>query len=252
MTVVIIEDEQPAAERLEKLIHSVDKDINVAGKCDSISSAVHWFKTNPAPDLALMDIQLGDGSSFDIFQEISVPCPVIFTTAYDEYAVQAFKVNSIDYLLKPVKKEELESALKKFETRKSSFNGPEISQLTNFLREQQGGSAKRIVVHYGQNVRAVDLEDIAYFYTEDKINFLVTREGNRYSIDSNLEKLESWLPSKQFFRINRQFIVNIKSIDKMIAYSKSRIKLTLNPPTPHETITSTERSPYFKKWLAGE
>ncbi|MBA3649146.1 MAG: response regulator transcription factor [Chitinophagales bacterium] len=253
MNVIIIEDEEPAVKRLEKLLKSIGPDYRIVASLDSIEGSVNWLSTHDHPDLMLMDIHLADGSSFDIFRHQKITCPIIFITAYDEYAVKAFKVNGIDYLLKPIKKEELRSALDKFEKmhyqQASSLDYSKVAQL---LSKDQDQYIKRLVVHYGQNIRAIEVEDVAYFYTEEKVIFLCTKDDRRFSIDLNLDKLENTLNPKKFFRINRQFIVNIKAIEKMLAYSKSRVKILLNPPSSHETITSVERSSDFKKWLAGE
>jgi two-component system response regulator LytT len=172
-----------------------------------------------------MDIQLSDGISFDIFNEVEIKCPVIFTTAYDQYALQAFKVNSVDYLLKPVKSEELKTALEKYKKRFSEKTPPEIdySVLLSALNKNKGEFQKRIVIRYGEIIKTVEIADVAYFYTESKINFLYTFKNQRFSVDHNLDELEQILNPKEYFRINRQFIVNIKAIDKMVTVSKSRV-----------------------------
>jgi len=213
---------------------------------------VKWLKDNPAPDLIFMDIHLSDGDSFEIFKEQEVKSPVVFVTAYDQYALDAFKVNSIDYLLKPVKKEDLSRAIEKYKQRGSS----NMQQMMDLLKQMniapsKKETQKRIVIRYGDTIKMVEIADVAYFYTEDKINFLCTKDNVRYPIDQNLDELESMVDGDVFFRINRQYIVNINAIEKMLAWSKSRVKVILKPTCDNETIVSTERSPHFKEWLTG-
>ena len=252
MKIFIIEDEQPAGERLKKMILELLPDAIIPEIPVSISSAVKWLKTNPAPDLILMDIHLSDGPSFEIFNEVQVASPIIFITAYDQYALEAFKLNSIDYLLKPVKREELQRSIEKYQ-KLTNFNTSQISELLKQMGSNKGSKElqKRIIIRYGDTIKMVEIADVAYFYTEDKINFLCTKENVRYPIDQNLDELESIIDPAIFFRINRQFIVNISAIDKMLAWSKSRVKIILKPITEIETIVSTERSPHFKEWLTG-
>jgi DNA-binding LytR/AlgR family response regulator len=254
MNVLLIEDEEPASTRLKKLLNTVDPTLEVLTVLVSVKSAIDWLSTNPPPDLIIMDIQLSDGVSFDIFNEVEIKCPVIFTTAYDQYALQAFKVNSVDYLLKPVKAEELKNALDKYQKLFKEKKSPEIDYATllSALSKGKDEFQKRIVIRYGEIIKTVEIADIAYFYTESKINFLFTFKNQRFSVDHNLDELEHILNPKEFFRINRQFIINIKAIDKMVTVSKSRVKLSLNPPCEIETIVSTERSSYFKEWLTGQ
>lgn len=254
MKVVLIEDEEPASTRLKKMLHSIYPDLEILETLVSVKSAIQWFNQNHQPDLIIMDIQLSDGVSFDIFNEIEIKCPVIFTTAFDQYALQAFKVNSVDYLLKPVKSDELKAALDKYQKLFKEKKSTEVdySVLLSALTKSKGEYQKRIVIRYGEIIKTVEIADVAYFYTESKINFLYTFKNQRFSVDHNLDELEHILNPKEYFRINRQFIVNIKAIDKMVTVSKSRVKLTLNPPCEIETIVSTERSSYFKDWLTGQ
>jgi two-component system response regulator LytT len=252
MKIFIIEDEQPAGERLKKMVLDLLPDAVIPEIPVSISSAVKWLKTNPAPDLILMDIHLSDGPSFEIFNEVQVASPIIFITAYDQYALDAFKLNSIDYLLKPVKKEELQRSIEKYQ-KLTNFNASQISELLKQMGSNKGSKElqKRIIIRYGDTIKMVEIADVAYFYTEDKINFLCTKDNLRYPIDQNLDELENIIDPAIFFRINRQFIVNISAIDKMLAWSKSRVKIILKPSIEIETIVSTERSPHFKEWLTG-
>ncbi len=254
MNVLLIEDEEPASTRLKKMLNIVHPELEILETLVSVKSSIEWLKHHKHPDLIIMDIQLSDGLSFDIFNEVEIKCPVIFTTAYDQYALQAFKVNSVDYLLKPIKSEELKNALDKYQKLFSEKKSTEIdySVLLSAINKNKGEFQKRIVIRYGEIIKTVEIADIAYFYTESKINFLYTFKNQRFSVDHNLDELEQILDPKEYFRINRQFIVNIKSIDKMITVSKSRVKITLNPPCEIETIVSTERSSYFKDWLTGQ
>lgn len=251
MKVVIIEDETPAAKRLAKLLNNYSNNIEVIYQADSIESSVRYLATMPNIDLIFMDIQLADGLSFDIFQQTTVTTPVIFTTAFDQYTLKAFKVNSIDYLLKPLKKVELQAALEKFD---KLSKGKQAIQVESLLKAIQGTSKEyqtRIMLRLGQNLRVVEIADIAYFYTEDKADYLITFQGQKMLMDYHLDEIQNMVDPKQYFRINRQFIVNIKAIGDMVTHSKSRVKLSLKPPTHIETIVSAERSSDFKDWLMG-
>ena len=250
--ILIIEDEEPAAERLAKMLLDIDPNIIVVGNTVSVKSSVKWFKENPIPDLILMDINLSDGHSFDIFKEVEISAPIIFITAYDQYAIDAFKLNSIDYILKPIKKDELRNALDKFK-RMGNIQVQHMTSLLNTIKSNQDKEfQKRIVIRYGDTIKMIEIADIAYFYTEEKINFLCTNGDTRMPIDQNLDELEEILDPKIYFRINRQFIINISAIEKMLTWSKSRVKIILKPASEHETIVSTERSSHFKDWLIGK
>lgn len=254
MKVLIIEDEDPAAKRLQKLLKEIEPGINVVGHIVSVSSAVKWFGEHEQPDLLFSDIQLSDGLSFEIFKSVEVTCPVIFTTAFDQYAIDAFKVNSIDYLLKPIKKEELENAVAKYKKMSAAPAAPaiDLSKLLQTLNPVGTEYKKRFVVRYGEHIKTIDIEEVVYFYTEDKVTFLCTKDGRRYVIDYNLDTLDASLDPKSFFRINRQYIIGIHSIAEMFTYTKSRVLIKLNPPAKHETIVSTERSADFKHWLGDD
>ncbi len=249
MKILIIEDEEAAARRLHKLVMEIDSSMEVVAELDSIESTLAWFKSNAQPDLIFLDIHLADGSSFEIFNHVKIEKPVIFTTAYDQYALQAFKVNALDYILKPLKRQELEQAIEKYRKRQGEWR-TDYKELTKLLHNKD--TSKRFLIKLGQSIRVVDIQDAAYFYTESKITFLVTKDGKRYPLDISLEKVEEMADPQTFFRINRQFIVNINAIKEMYAYSKSRVKLELLPRCDLDTVVSTERSPVFKKWLTGE
>jgi|SRR5687768_888512 len=250
MKILIIEDEQAAARRLQKLLMEIDPAHEIVGIVSSIEIAVDWLKQNPGPDLILMDIHLADGASFEIFEKVNITSPVIFATAYDEYALKAFKVNAIDYLLKPIKQNELERALEKvmLPAKKADTSDELIHKLeeAGFIKK-----SKRLLVKMGQSIKLIDLDQVSYFYSKDKISFAVLPGNKRYPLDQSLDQIEHMVDPLHYFRINRQFIVKMESIDEMVAYSKSRVKLKLNPPTEEDAIVSKERSPEFKKWLVG-
>jgi len=250
MNVLIIEDEEAAARRLEKLVLSLEAQTTVLAKLDSIEAVLNWLEQHELPDLVFMDIHLADGSSFEIFNHVKIDCPIIFTTAYDQYAIQAFRVNAVDYLLKPIKREELRAALDKYQQQSQPRTAFNYQQLARSIQEDPYN--RRFLIRIGQNIKVVDVNDAAYFYTEDKITFVVTHDGKRYPLDHSLEKLEEMLAPRRFFRVNRQVILGLEAIREMYAYSKARVKVELEPPAEMDIIVSTERSPHFKKWLTGE
>lgn len=248
MRILIIEDEQAASRRLEKMLLQIDKSIEVLEYLDSVEDTLLWFKENETPELIFLDIHLADGSSFEIFKHFKIDCPIIFTTAYDQYAIQTFKVNTIDYLLKPIKRPELENALAKHQKLQKK-DTIDYQKLAAAVKQQEQNH--RFLIRFGQSLKVVEISEVAYFYTRDKITFLMTFVGKRYPIDNTLEQLENITDRQYFFRINRQFIIHLKAIKEMFAYSKSRVKIELQPKCDLETIVSTERSPHFKKWLVG-
>lgn len=253
MKILIVEDEPATARRMQKLLMETDPETEITGITDSIESSVAWLKNHPHPDLAFMDIQLADGDSFDIFGEVEVNFPVVFTTAFDKYAIEAFKVNSIDYLLKPVEKPAVEKALAKFR-KLNPAPSPAIdyAKLAAMIQQPSKPEApKRMLVRFGDRIKAVDYNQIAYFYTIEKQVFCTTFTGDNYPAEYSLDKLDELLDSTRFFRINRSFIVNYDAISAMTSWSKSRVKLTLKPPSTLDSVTSTERSGEFKKWLTG-
>ncbi len=253
MKVLILEDEEPAALRLQKILAEVEPEAKVLDVLVSVGSAVEWLKTHSAPDLILLDINLADGSSFEIFSLVKVESPVIFITAYDEFAIKAFKVNSVEYLLKPVKKEELEFAINKYKKIHASKKEPQdLKALLESIKDESKSYKKRFLIRFGERIKTIDISQVAYFYTEEKINYLKTKDNHNYPIEYNLDKLELIIDPERFFRINRQFIISIDSITEMYSFSKSRVKVVLSPPTDMDTIVSTERSSFFKEWLAGK
>ncbi len=253
MKVLIIEDEPASANRLVKLLGEVSQELNVLDVIDTVEDSITFLETHTCPDLLFMDIHLADGNSFEIFEKLDVRCPIIFITAYDQYAIKAFKVNSLDYLLKPVKREELAAALNKFHQTvlKNKRVIPDYTELANILQQPKKEYLKRFMVKTGQNIKSVEISDVAYFVVENKIVSAIIKSGQRFILDFTMDYLEKSLNPERFFRINRSFILGFDSIDTMVAYSRSRIKINLNPASEHEAITSTERSAAFKDWLGG-
>lgn len=253
MRILIIEDEENAIERLEKLINEVAPGKEIIGRCKSIQQTLQWLEENDYPDLILSDVQLSDGLSFDIFKQMKKAVPVIFISAFDIYAIEAFKVEGIHYLLKPVKKQDLQDALKRYDNNFKEKKSSPIEvpgEFNNSSYEQQ--YQERFIIHAGAQIKLIEDSEIAFLYTENKTVYLTTFDKQKYSMDTTLEGLEKVLNQKLFYRINRQFIVQLKAITKMTPASKQRIALTLNPATTQETITSFERTPFFKKWLLGK
>lgn len=254
MNILIIEDENLAAQRLEKLVRDIDHTIMVKGVTDSIESSVEWLSKNPTPDLILMDIELADGQSFEIFKRVEVTSPVIFTTAYDEFALKAFKVNSIDYLLKPVKSEDLKNSMEKLNNLRSmseKTDGMEnIKHLLEGLYQQKDDQyRKRFLAKSGQRFVPIEINDVAYFYSEDKMVFLKTGANQRYMLDFNLEQLEKELDPKNFFRANRQFILSNRAIQDIHSWFNGKLKVKVVPATSEEVIISRDKAAEFKSWM---
>jgi len=247
--VVIIEDEQPAAKRLERMLSDISSDFEVIQCCDSIESSIKLFKTGLIPDLVMLDVQLGDGLSFEIFRQVEISCPVIFTTAYDEYAIKAFELNSIDYLLKPIRKENLERSIEKFNKLRLQPIQTEWTTLATLLDQGKRDYKQRFLVYAGEHLQSIQTVDVAYFYSIEKSTFLKTRSGKSYPLDFSLDKLEGMLSPIEFFRINRQCIISFDSIAKISVLSKSRIKLTLEPLSTDEILISKSRTHDFRAWL---
>jgi len=249
MKALIIEDEKPASRRITKLLLEVDPNIEILSILDSVESSIQWLSQNPEPEIMFMDIHLADGSSFDILKKTNVSCPVIFITAYDEFAIDAFKVNSVDYLLKPVKKEDLETAILKYKNLKHSFSNIGIENLVNSSSKKY---KDRFVIKLGNKIKSILIEEIAYFYSKDKLSFICDKEGKNYPIDLSLDKIELLLDPNDYFRVNRQIITHASSIKDIQTSTKSRIILTLQPASNIEAVISSERSSIFKKWLKKE
>ena len=249
MNALIIEDEALAADRLELILAEIDPSIRVLAKLDSVKDSVKWLMQYQA-DIIFLDIQLSDGISFSIFEQVSVSTPIIFTTAYDLYAIKAFQVNSIAYLLKPIRKSDLSESLHKLRNLKSAFS-IDFDALLTQLQGRQPEYKKRFLIQIGDKIKKVEVTEVAYFYVMDKSCYLRTFQGNNYPLDYTLDKLESLVNPSQFFRINRKYMVNMGAITNMVAYSRSRVKLELTPKADDEfdAIVSIDRSADFKKWM---
>ncbi|MBK8494702.1 MAG: response regulator transcription factor [Chitinophagaceae bacterium] len=251
MRILILEDEEQALLRLQKMIFKVIPDAVISGTPSSIEEAIAWFQNNPMPELIFMDIQLADGTSFQVFNRIKITCPVIFTTAYENYALQAFKVNSVDYLLKPLDENDVKSAIDKLKLLQQS--GPvtiDYSGILDTIKISQKKYKDRFIVKLGDTIKSLCIEDIAYFYTENKTNFVCTIEGKRLPVDFTLDQVEEMLNPKNFFRINRQFIIGHHAIDEMKAHSRSRIIVKLLPAYKATTVVSVDRAIEFRNWLS--
>jgi len=250
MRVLVVEDEKLAAERLIELIRKCNPSYTVVDRLDSIEATIEWFKNNDQPDLLFLDIHLADGNAFDIFKSVEITSPIIFTTAYDQYAIKAFKVNSIDYLLKPIDYEDLKAAINKFEVQKGEAHNAINTENLNQLMESFGKSYKsRFVTKVGEHLHAIEVENIHFFYSEEKATYLQTTEGKKFIIDFPLDKVESMIDPQKFFRISRKYLVSFPSIKDMLSHSNSRLRLILANCNDDDVIVSRERVGEFKGWL---
>jgi DNA-binding LytR/AlgR family response regulator len=248
MNVLIIEDEAPASARLGKMIQGLLPGAQIAGVLTGIAEAEQWLAAHPQPDLAFIDIHLADGSAFELLRRVPIAAPLIFTTAYDQYAIEAFKTRSIDYLLKPIRKEELSAALDKLTALRSvHITPPAITPPAG-----SAGYKERFVIRMGEHLKTLAASEIAYCYAEHKGVFARCISGRNYPMDHNLDALEHLLDPKQFFRINRQYLISLQAIQEMRAYTKSRIIIKLKPECKEAPVVSSERSADFKLWLGGE
>jgi len=250
MNILIIEDEPQAARRLESLLVELVPHAVIVGKFDAVRKSVEWFKSNPSPDLALMDIQLADGISFQIFEQCEVKCPVIFTTAYDEYALKAFKVNSIDYILKPVDKNDLALALDKLNRLSGKADSQKmmesIGQVVSLLSKKY---KERFMLKVGEHIRTISVTDILYFYSQDKTTFCCTVEGRSHILDFTIEQIEEMVNPQVFFRVNRKYLICAEALKDIITYTNSRLRQVLKNSTDNEVIVARERVNEFKQWL---
>ena len=251
MKTIIIEDEEYAARRLENMIRECDPSIVIVNRFASVRESVEWLRNHPQPDLIFLDIQLEDDLSFAIFEQVQVRSKIIFTTAFDEYAIKAFKLNSIDYLLKPINKEELCRAIDKFRTWNAE-SAPVIdaAMLRNLIYSQPL-YRERFLVTVGDKLKSINVTDIAYFFSASGITFVVMQSKNQYAIDYSLDHLKEMLDPKAFFRVNRQYLVSLTSIEKVMVYPKSRLKLALNPAADTEIFVSVDKASEFKQWMDG-
>jgi DNA-binding LytR/AlgR family response regulator len=256
MRILIVEDEDLAVKKIRKTLSDVDANADVVGVTDSIFATVDWLQNNPSPDLILMDIELSDGQSFEIFSRIPVKSAVVFTTSYDEYALKAFKVNSIDYLLKPIQKEDLEAALNKYKQMKTMYagNGHNELNMDALVKElqhklQPKEFRKRFLVKHGQKLVSIEIDEIAYFFSDGRLNFFKTYDNRKFVVDYTMDELEDMLDSQRYFRISRSFYVSVNSIDQIHDYFGNRLLLHLKPPVDKESIVSREKVTDFKKWM---
>ncbi|MET3025506.1 LytTR family DNA-binding domain-containing protein [Flavobacterium sp. UW10123] len=253
MITLIIEDEKPAARLLQRKLEKLD--VTVETMLHSVEESVQWFENNPHPDLIFLDIQLSDGLSFEIFEKIDIKSAIIFTTAYDEYALKAFKLNSIDYLLKPIDEDDLETAVSKFKSRlpkaaESSNRQLDFEQIRQMLSNPfEKTYKKRFTVKIGQHLKVITTEEIECFFSENKGTYIHTYDNRDYLIDSTLEILEQELDKKDFFRVSRKFIVPLKAIKEIQVYTNSRLKVILPSYKEDEVIVSREKVQDFKAWL---
>ena len=263
MKVLIVEDEGPAFENMIEELQAIDEDIDVMAGCSSVDECVRWLNMNPQPDLILMDIQLSDGLSFNIFKACNITCPVIFTTAYDKYLQQAFEYSSIDYLLKPISQDKLKNAIRKYKTlRDHFFNSQEhfVNNQGHFVNNRSGQpdhangypdkKRSRVLVKRGVEFQTVRVEDTCYFFTEHKLVFLVDKENRKYMAEkNNLSELEEELDSNLFYRANRKYIINANYVKRFKPLERSKISVELVLPVNEEIIISQENSASFKKWI---
>ena len=249
MNILIIEDEPQAAQRLEKLVRSILPSAKILPSIDTVKNSVQWLKSNDTPDLIFMDIQLADGISFQIFDQTEVKSPVIFTTAYDEYALKAFKVNSIDYILKPVDEQELRVAIQKFQRLTGSTNNKMMESLGLAMQMLTKRYKERFVIKVGEHLKSVETDDILFFFSLEKATFAQTKDGKKHILDFTMDQLEELLDPSKFFRINRKYMVHVKSIQDMISYTNARLKLVLKTSDDNEVIVARERVQQFKDWL---
>jgi DNA-binding LytR/AlgR family response regulator len=249
MKIAIIEDERPAAEKLKKELVSIDRNIEVQVLLDSISASVSWLKQMGSPDLIFMDIELTDGVSFSLFEQVRVECPVIFITAYDEYWQEAFEHNSIDYLLKPVQKENLKNALHKYEKLKQYF-AANLQRLTDWRSDRSENKIKtRFLVQRGTDFISIRTEDIAYFYATHKLVCLVDMRGQKFILDGSLSDIEELVDAQLFYRTNRKYLVNLNAIKRIRSYPKGKLLIEVEPAVEEELIVSQESAAGFKQWL---
>lgn len=250
MDILIVEDEQLLAMELAEKLIRLDENIKVVGQTDSVGSTIDWLNRHTC-DLIFLDVHLNDGNSFSIFEKIKVDCPIIFTTAYDKYAIKAFELNSIGYLLKPIDDDELRKAIDKYKMLNATPK-VDMKKLLAYFNNQSADknkNLKRIMLTYGQKQMALNIEDIAYFMADGRYLYAISRDGKKYFSEYTLSRLEEELDTQNFFRLNRQFIVSFDSVDYFIKYSKSRVKVKLTPDLGEDVIISSEKVKEFKAWL---
>lgn len=251
MRIVIIEDEKPNATRLKNIVQDISADITIEAMLDTVAASVNWFKQHPHPDVALMDIRLADGLSFDIFQQVELLCPVIFTTAYDEYAIRAFKVNSIDYLLKPIEKEDLRQALERIDKQTQLQPGPSemVQQLLQFFKQKETTYRTRFMLPFRDGYKTVLVEDVDFAFYAFGATHLVLKDKTQVVVTQTMDELEEQFNPVQFFRANRQHIIGIHSIDRIQHSFNGKLNIKLKRDPEREVLVSKEKVPLFKQWL---
>lgn len=245
---IIVEDEDFAIERLEMLLQQIEQGVSIIAKLNTTKQAVQWLQNNKA-DLIFLDINLADGNAFKIFEQVEVKTPIIFTTAYHDYALRAFEQFSIDYLLKPISREKLKNSLLKFKALKTAHTqaDDQLAELIDLMRSEK--KTKRFIVNIGNKVKVIEAKEVAYFLFDAKITFLYTHEGKRYSIDSSLKQLQLSLAAQDFFRVNRQYLLSRQAIQELQYYSVTRIKVHVQPDSPEDIFVARDKIGVFKRWL---
>lgn len=256
MNVLLIEDDSVIADTTEQLLKIIDPSIQIVARIQSVEGALKWFKSNATPDLIFSDIQLEDGQSFEIFKTINPPCMIVFITSFETYAIKAFQLNSVDYILKPVTKASLETALNKFKNLstllKKEHRHPDILDLIKDIQAEKSKHKKykaRFLVKRGQKLVSIPTEEIAYFFSEEGVNYLTTKAEQKFIFDNTLDELEDMLHPDLFFRINRSFYVSVDSVEHISTYQGNRLQLSVVPPTDKEVLVSREKVAEFKTWL---
>jgi DNA-binding LytR/AlgR family response regulator len=249
MKVLLIEDELPAARQMAKLLQAARPHFQIIETLDAVESAVRWLRTFSPPDLIFMDIQIADGLSFDIFKQVEIKSPVVFTTAFDQYAVQAFKVSAVDYLLKPVDPEDLEIALQKIDNQRNKPTGLDLEALSKFF--QKPNYKDRFLVKSGQQLTFLAASDIAFFRSSEGLTQAYTFGGKKHFVEHTLEELERLLDPRDFFRVGRALTLRLEAIHKIHPHLNGRLKIEIQPAAPEDVFVSRERVGEFKAWLGG-
>lgn len=250
MKILIIEDERQAANRLIRLIGEHFELAEIIQDIDSVKKAINWFSENSAPDLIFCDIQLADGISFEIFEKVKLSTPIIFTTAFDQYAIKAFQVNAIDYLLKPIDPKELERAVAKFKAHQLKPN-LDFEAIKEMLSPKATTFKSRFLVRFGEKIQSISTEEVAFFFSTERVTFIQTKEGKKFVLDQTLEQIENQIDPNLFFRLNRKYLCSFPSISDIFTYSNSRLKVKLSECSDEDIIVSREKTADFKTWLDG-
>ncbi|MAY84686.1 MAG: DNA-binding response regulator [Flavobacteriales bacterium] len=253
MKVLIIEDEAPAFRRLQRILEDLDEDIEIVDVFDTVKDSISWFEDGGSADLIFMDIQLADGLSFEIFKSVEIKTPVVFTTAYDEYTLKAFEVNSIDYLLKPIDKERLKQSLDKWDELKQLFSGGlDLNRILDQIKPESKKYRKRFLVRIREQLIPIKTEEIAYFYTENGVVYLQKRDDRKYPLEQTLDQLEMDVDPDSFYRLNRQFLCSIDALKSSHTYDKGKILVELAPKPQEVVLVSRDKASQFKRWLEGK